>query len=116
MLKRFFPDVRYQRLDGKVPAQRRAEVCLDFNSSNACDSIRILLLTPKSCGLGLNLSAASIVIFVENDWNPFVDLQAMDRAHRIGQLNPVFIYHLQGLPNAVNIFDLLSSLTSFLFS
>jgi SNF2 family DNA or RNA helicase len=53
-------------------------------------------LTTGSCGLGLNLSAADTVIFVENDWNPFVDMQAMDRVHRIGQQNPVTIYRLLG--------------------
>ena len=58
--------------------------------------IQILLLTTRSSGTGLNLSAADTVIFLENDWNPFVDLQAMDRVHRIGQNNPVQIYRLLG--------------------
>lgn len=45
-------------------------------------------------GLGLSLSSAEIVIFAEHDWNPMVDLQAQDRAHRIGQLKSLCIYRL----------------------
>ena len=51
-------------------------------------------MTTRSCGLGLNLAAADTVIFLEHDWNPFSDLQAMDRAHRIGQKNPVTVYRI----------------------
>lgn len=58
--------------------------------------IRLLLMTTRSCGLGLNLTAADTVIFVENDWNPCVDQQAMDRSHRIGQSQPVTVYRLLG--------------------
>ena len=43
-------------------------------------------------GLGLNLTGADTVIFVEHDWNPMKDLQAMDRAHRIGQKKVVNVY------------------------
>lgn len=59
--------------------------------------IRILLMTTRSCGLGLNLTAADTVIFLEHDWNPFADLQAMDRVHRIGQTQPVTVYRLLGI-------------------
>ena len=45
-------------------------------------------------GLGLNLTGADTVIFVEHDWNPMKDLQAMDRAHRIGQKKVVNVYRL----------------------
>lgn len=48
-------------------------------------SIDVLLLTTHVGGLGLNLTGADTVVFVEHDWNPMRDLQAMDRAHRIGQ-------------------------------
>jgi SNF2 family DNA or RNA helicase len=57
---------------------------------------RILLMTTRSCGLGLTLTAADTVIFVEHDWNPFADLQAMDRVHRLGQTRPVTVYRLLG--------------------
>ena len=53
---------------------------------------RIVLLI--SGGLGLNLTGADTVIFVEHDWNPMKDLQAMDRAHRIGQKKVVNVYRL----------------------
>lgn len=49
-------------------------------------SIDVLLLTTHVGGLGLNLTGADTVVFVEHDWNPMRDLQAMDRAHRIGQV------------------------------
>lgn len=48
----------------------------------------MLLLTTHVGGLGLNLTGADTVVFVEHDWNPMRDLQAMDRAHRIGQVPP----------------------------
>ncbi len=51
---------------------------------NNDESIRVLLLTTSVGGLGLNLFGADTVIFVEHDWNPMKDLQAIDRAHRIG--------------------------------
>lgn len=67
-----------------------------IGSSAYSDSheLRMLLATTGACGTGLTLTAADTVIFVEHDWNPFVDLQAMDRAHRIGQTNPVTVYRL----------------------
>lgn len=52
-------------------------------------SIDVLLLTTHVGGLGLNLTGADTVVFVEHDWNPMKDLQAMDRAHRIGQVKKV---------------------------
>lgn len=56
---------------------------LRFNND---PSIDVLLLTTHVGGLGLNLTGADTVVFVEHDWNPMRDLQAMDRAHRIGQV------------------------------
>lgn len=54
-------------------------------SFNSDPSIDVLLLTTAIGGLGLNLTGADTVIFVEHDWNPSKDIQAMDRAHRTGQ-------------------------------
>ena len=102
VLRRHFPSVSYSRLDGSMPPMERARVAERFQSQSqtqsTCSSVdngpRILLLTARACGLGLNLTAANTVIFLEHDWNPFVDLQAMDRAHRIGQSKPVHVYRL----------------------
>ena len=56
-----------------------------MNEFNNDTSISVLILTTSVGGLGLTLTGADVVIFVEHDWNPMKDLQAMDRAHRIGQ-------------------------------
>ena len=84
-------NVSYLRLDGTVPASERYNVTHRFNND---PSIDILLLTTQIGGLGLNLTGADTVIFVEHDWNPQKDLQAMDRAHRIGQTKIVNVYRL----------------------
>merc|ERR1719219_1011092 len=71
--------------------RKRFEVGQEFNNDPTID---ILILTTKVGGLGLNLTGADTVIFVEHDWNPQMDLQAMDRAHRIGQKKTVNVYRL----------------------
>ncbi len=66
-----------------------------FCRFNNDPSIDVLLLTTHVGGLGLNLTGADTVVFVEHDWNPMRDLQAMDRAHRIGQVqNNIFFFHV----------------------
>lgn len=72
------------------PAQRQAIV----DQFNEDPSIDVLLLSTQIGGLGLNLTGADVVIFVDHDWNPANDLQAMDRAHRIGQKRTVNVYRL----------------------
>lgn len=52
----------------------------------------IFLLTTRAGGLGINLVTADIVVLYDSDWNPQVDLQAQDRAHRIGQKKQVYVY------------------------
>jgi len=64
-----------------MSSKERVETVDAFNTNQ---SFKILLLTTSVGGLGLTLTGADIVIFVEHDWNPMKDLQAMDRAHRIG--------------------------------
>ena len=54
----------------------------------------VFLLSTRAGGLGINLTSADTVIIYDSDWNPQMDLQAMDRAHRIGQKNPVNVYRL----------------------
>ncbi|KAK4468743.1 hypothetical protein MN116_007918 [Schistosoma mekongi] len=91
MLKEQFPWITSTRLDGTVPVGERHSRVVKFNQD---PSIDIMLLTTAVGGLGLNLTGADTVIFVEHDWNPSKDLQAMDRAHRIGQLRTVNVYRL----------------------
>uniref|UniRef100_A0A182JX29 TATA-binding protein-associated factor 172 n=1 Tax=Anopheles christyi TaxID=43041 RepID=A0A182JX29_9DIPT len=91
LLKKHLPAVSYLRLDGSVPPSTRHHIVTKFNGD---PSIDVLLLTTQVGGLGLNLTGADTVIFVEHDWNPMKDLQAMDRAHRIGQKKVVNVYRL----------------------
>jgi len=91
LFKRHMPSLRYLRLDGRVPATKRTALVDAFNNDH---SIRVMLLTTRVGGLGLNLTGADTVIFLENDYNPFADLQAADRAHRIGQAKTVNVYRL----------------------
>jgi TATA-binding protein-associated factor len=91
VLKQMLPGVTFSRLDGSVEASKRQDIVNRFNSD---PSIDCLLLTTSVGGLGLNLTGADTVIFVEHDWNPQKDLQAMDRAHRIGQKKVVNVYRL----------------------
>lgn len=85
------PNVTYLRLDGNTDQGKRHDIVTQFNAD---PSIDVLLLTTHVGGLGLNLTGADTVIFMEHDWNPMKDLQAMDRAHRIGQKRVVNVYRL----------------------
>ncbi|KAF5386822.1 hypothetical protein D9615_001620 [Tricholomella constricta] len=91
LFKKYMPSVTYMRLDGGTESSKRHAVVQTFNSD---PSIDCLLLTTHVGGLGLTLTGADTVIFVEHDWNPMKDLQAMDRAHRIGQKKVVNVYRL----------------------
>jgi TATA-binding protein-associated factor len=91
LFKRLMPTVSYLRMDGSVDSNKRHDMVQKFNAD---PSIDVLLLTTHVGGLGLNLTGADTVIFVEHDWNPMKDLQAMDRAHRIGQKKVVNVYRL----------------------
>lgn len=57
-------------------------------------NVFVFILSTRAGGLGINLIAADTVIFYDNDWNPTMDSQATDRAHRIGQTKKVFVYRL----------------------
>ncbi|GMI05554.1 hypothetical protein TrVE_jg1868 [Triparma verrucosa] len=83
------PTVQYLRLDGKV--SDRYSIVKRFEED--ADKT-VLLCTTKVGGLGLNLISANICVFLELDYNPMVDLQAMDRLHRIGQKRAVTVYRL----------------------
>ncbi|GAB7338603.1 hypothetical protein MBLNU457_5338t2 [Dothideomycetes sp. NU457] len=83
---------RYIRLDGSTVAARRN---LNVKLFNDTDSVhKVMLISTKAGGLGLNLTAATNVIFLDSDWNPQTDIQAEARSHRIGQTKPVTVYKL----------------------
>ncbi|CAH9101648.1 unnamed protein product [Cuscuta epithymum] len=84
-------NVTYLRLDGSVETDKRFEIVKTFNSDPTID---VLLLTTHVGGLGLNLTSADTLVFMEHDWNPMRDHQAMDRAHRLGQKKVVHVHRL----------------------
>ncbi|XP_953839.1 SWI/SNF family trascriptional activator protein, putative [Theileria annulata] len=82
----------YFRIDGNTSSEDRDYQISSFNQPDSM--VNIFLLSTRAGGLGINLATADVVILYDSDWNPQVDLQAIDRAHRIGQLKPVYVYRL----------------------
>lgn len=88
----YFRGYEYCRIDGSTDHEDRIQAIDDYN---APDSKKFLfLLTTRAGGLGINLTTADIVVLYDSDWNPQADLQAMDRAHRIGQKKQVKVFRL----------------------
>merc|ERR1712109_348509 len=83
---------KYLRLDGTTKSDERADMLKIFNDPSS--EYFIFLLSTRAGGLGLNLQTADTVIIFDSDWNPHQDLQAQDRAHRIGQKNEVRVLRL----------------------
>uniref|UniRef100_K3WFG0 Uncharacterized protein n=1 Tax=Globisporangium ultimum (strain ATCC 200006 / CBS 805.95 / DAOM BR144) TaxID=431595 RepID=K3WFG0_GLOUD len=83
---------RYLRLDGSTSADEREQRMFMFNAPDS--PYFIFLLSTRAGGLGLNLATADTVIIFDSDWNPAMDAQAQDRAHRIGQKNEVRVFRL----------------------
>ncbi|KAM7307557.1 chromatin-remodeling ATPase INO80 isoform X1 [Ixodes scapularis] len=81
----------YMRLDGSSKISDRRDMVADFQTRS---DIFVFLLSTRAGGLGINLTAADTVVFYDSDWNPTVDQQAMDRAHRLGQTKQVTVYRL----------------------
>merc|ERR1711988_1573024 len=82
----------YVRLDGET---NRVQRRLDVRRYNAPNSpIFVFLMSTRAGGLGINLQTSDTVILYDSDWNPQVDLQAIGRAHRIGQTKTVHVYRL----------------------
>ncbi|CAI5528992.1 unnamed protein product [Closterium sp. Naga37s-1] len=81
---------QFQRLDGSTRADLRQQAMEHFNAPGSDDFC--FLLSTRAGGLGINLATADTVIIFDSDWNPQNDLQAMSRAHRIGQQDVVNIY------------------------
>ncbi|KAL6626552.1 hypothetical protein ACP70R_030278 [Stipagrostis hirtigluma subsp. patula] len=84
-------DYQYRRMDGLTPAKQRMALIDEFNNT---DEIFVFILTTKVGGLGTNLTGANRTIIYDPDWNPSTDMQARERAWRIGQTRDVTVYRL----------------------
>lgn len=84
-------NISYSYIDGKTDAKKRLELVEEFNNT---DKNKVFLISLKAGGTGLNLTSASMIIHFDPWWNPAVEDQASDRAHRIGQKNVVDVIKL----------------------
>ncbi|XP_075954974.1 DNA excision repair protein ERCC-6-like 2 isoform X3 [Anarhichas minor] len=84
----------YSRLDGATKAKERLQIVKEFNSSS---HINLCLVSTMAGGLGLNFVGANVVVLFDPTWNPANDLQAIDRAYRIGQCRDVTVLRLISL-------------------
>lgn len=82
---------KYFRLDGSCDISDRRDMVNEFQRNS---DVFVFLLSTRAGGLGVTLTAADAVIFFDNDWNPTMDAQAADRAHRIGRTEDVHVYNL----------------------
>ncbi|KAF1825395.1 chromatin remodelling complex ATPase chain ISW1 [Dissoconium aciculare CBS 342.82] len=85
-----FRGYQYCRIDGSTAHEDRIAAIDDYNKEGS--EKFLFLLTTRAGGLGINLTTADIVVLFDSDWNPQADLQAMDRAHRIGQKKQVMVF------------------------
>lgn len=85
-----FREHKYNRIDGSTAHEDRIAGIDEYNKPGS--EKFVFLLTTRAGGLGINLTSADIVILFDSDWNPQADLQAMDRAHRIGQTKQVIVF------------------------
>jgi SWI/SNF-related matrix-associated actin-dependent regulator of chromatin subfamily A member 5 len=87
-----FRGYQYCRIDGSTAHEDRIAAIDDYNREGS--EKFLFLLTTRAGGLGINLTSADIVVLFDSDWNPQADLQAMDRAHRIGQKKQVQVFRM----------------------
>lgn len=85
-----FREYQYCRIDGQTDHADRVLAIDEYNKPGS--EKFVFLLTTRAGGLGINLTSADVVILFDSDWNPQADLQAMDRAHRIGQTKQVKVF------------------------
>lgn len=85
-----FRNFEFNRIDGDTTYSSRVAAIDEYNRPGSKSFV--FLLTTRSGGVGINLASADTVVIYDSDWNPQVDLQAMDRAHRIGQTKQVHVY------------------------
>lgn len=86
-----YSNLRYVTLVSTMSNEQRMKAVESFQLDN---SVRLLLATTGVCGHGVTLTAAQTVILVDHNYNPYVDLQAIDRSHRIGQNSTLQVYRL----------------------
>lgn len=93
LLERWLEHLGWQhsRLDGSTPQAERQALITNFSTD---PEQAVFLLSTRAGGLGINLTAADTVIIYDSDWNPQQDLQAQDRAHRLGQQKTVCVFRL----------------------
>lgn len=85
-------NVLFRKIDGAVKARDRQNAIEAFNKNK--NVFEVFLLSTKAGGLGINLTSANVVLIYDSDWNPQNDVQAIARAHRIGQTEEVKVYRL----------------------
>lgn len=85
-----FRGFKYCRIDGSTAHEDRVAAIDEYNTEGS--EKFLFLLTTRAGGLGINLTSADVVVLFDSDWNPQADLQAMDRAHRIGQTKQVYVF------------------------
>ena len=90
-LKYKFPGINFMTLTGDTKQNDRGRLVQKFNDD---PSVNVLILTTNTGGLGLNLTSANIVVMYDHNWNPSKDMQAIDRAHRLGQKKIVQVFRL----------------------
>jgi len=86
-LKEFYPSV----ITGSTPSNLRSDLVDDFHHNSAC---RVIIGNLNAMGVGLTLTAASTVVFIESSWTPSINEQCIDRAHRIGQESAVNAHYI----------------------
>jgi SNF2 family DNA or RNA helicase len=84
-------NIKFTRLDGRMKLPEREEAVKMLNTD---DSVRVILMSLKAGGVGLNLTSANHVFLMEPSYNPAAEDQAVDRVHRIGQKRPVYVYKM----------------------
>lgn len=85
-------EIKFLRLDGDTKSFLRQRLIDSFNKADS--QYQIFLLSTKAGGLGINLHTADTIFIIDSDFNPHNDLQALSRAHRIGQKNNILIFRL----------------------
>ncbi|KAL6889729.1 SNF2 family N-terminal domain-containing protein [Trichoderma longibrachiatum] len=82
---------KMRRYDGSMSAEHRFQAAVDFRDKK---DVKVMLVSLRAGNAGLNLTAASRVVIMDPFWNPYIEMQAVDRAYRIGQMKEVMVYRI----------------------